>query len=107
MSQSLRIVFAGTPEFAGKHLKNLIDFVAASRHELIAVYTQPDRPSGRGRKIQSSPVKLIAKKYDILVYQPTNITLFNCTSSIKNISTRFDNSSSLRIDFTSESIRYT
>ena len=65
---SLRIIFAGTPEFAAVHLSALIN----SEHEVIAVYSQPDRPAGRGKKLQPSPVKKIALENDIPVYQPLN-----------------------------------
>ncbi|PMH45383.1 methionyl-tRNA formyltransferase [Vibrio sp. 10N.286.49.B3] len=68
MSQSLRIVFAGTPDFAARHLAALL----SSEHEIIAVYTQPDRPAGRGKKLTASPVKNIALEHDIPVYQPEN-----------------------------------
>ena len=68
MSQSLRIVFAGTPDFAARHLAALL----SSEHEVIAVYTQPDRPAGRGKKLTASPVKTIALEHDIPVYQPQN-----------------------------------
>jgi len=65
---SLRIIFAGTPEFAAVHLSALIN----SEHEVIAVYSQPDRPAGRGKKLQPSPVKQVALEHDIAVYQPLN-----------------------------------
>jgi methionyl-tRNA formyltransferase len=68
LSQSLRIVFAGTPDFAARHLAALL----SSEHEVIAVYTQPDRPAGRGKKLTASPVKTIALEHDIPVYQPEN-----------------------------------
>ncbi|MEZ8826207.1 methionyl-tRNA formyltransferase [Vibrio amylolyticus] len=68
MSQSLRIVFAGTPDFAALHLAALL----SSEHEVIAVYTQPDRPAGRGKKLTASPVKNLALEHDIPVYQPEN-----------------------------------
>ncbi|MCF7506520.1 methionyl-tRNA formyltransferase [Vibrio sp. L3-7] len=68
MSQSLRIVFAGTPDFAARHLAALL----SSEHEVIAVYTQPDRPAGRGKKLTASPVKNIALENNIPVYQPEN-----------------------------------
>ncbi|SBS61599.1 methionyl-tRNA formyltransferase [Vibrio atlanticus] len=68
MGQSLRIVFAGTPDFAARHLAALL----SSEHEVIAVYTQPDRPAGRGKKLTASPVKNIALKNNIPVYQPEN-----------------------------------
>ena len=66
----MRIVFAGTPEFAAKHLYALI--FEDSTHEVVAVYTQPDRPSGRGKKMTSSPVKILAEKANLPLYQPEN-----------------------------------
>lgn len=68
MSQGLRIIFAGTPEFAAEHLKALL----SSRHKVIAVYSQPDRPAGRGKKLTASPVKEVALAQNIPVYQPLN-----------------------------------
>ncbi|OEF07972.1 methionyl-tRNA formyltransferase [Vibrio genomosp. F10] len=68
MSQSLRIVFAGTPDFAARHLAALLSSV----HEVIAVYTPPDRPAGRGKKLTASPVKNMALENNIPVYQPEN-----------------------------------
>lgn len=65
---SLRIIFAGTPDFAAVHLQALVD----SDHEIVAVYSQPDRPAGRGKKLQPSPVKQVALDHDIPVYQPLN-----------------------------------
>jgi len=53
---ALNIVFAGTPDFAAEHLKALVD----SRHNVIAVYSQPDRPADRGKKLQPSPAKKVA-----------------------------------------------
>ena len=68
MSGSLRIVFAGTPEFALPSLR------AAARHgEIVAVYTQPDRPAGRGRKPMASPVKQAALHGGWPVRQPTTL----------------------------------
>lgn len=64
----LNIIFAGTPEFAAEHLKALL----ASRHKVIAVYSQPDRPAGRGKKLTASPVKEVALAHNIPVYQPLN-----------------------------------
>jgi len=70
MSQSpLRIVFAGTPDFAAAHLSQLLK----SNHQVCAVYTQPDRPAGRGKKLQPSPVKIIAEQHDIAVFQPQSL----------------------------------
>ncbi|WP_175652485.1 methionyl-tRNA formyltransferase, partial [Pseudomonas sp. Marseille-P9899] len=65
----MRIVFAGTPEFAAEHLKALL----ASHHEIIAVYTQPDRPAGRGQKLMPSPVKQLAVDNNIPVLQPPTL----------------------------------
>lgn len=65
---SLNIVFAGTPEFALPSVKT----IAQSQHRLMAVYTQPDRPAGRGRKLQASPIKTWAIEQNIPVFQPLN-----------------------------------
>ena len=67
--KSLKIVFAGTPDFASAHLQAVLD----THHEVIAVYTQPDRPAGRGRKLKPSPVKELALQHDIPVYQPKTL----------------------------------
>lgn len=64
----MRIIFAGTPDFAAEALKALL----STDHEICAVYTQPDRPSGRGRKLTASPVKQLALEHDIPVEQPLN-----------------------------------
>ena len=65
---ALRIVFAGTPEFAVPSLR-----AAAQRNEVVAVYTQPDRPAGRGRGLQPSPVKREAIARGIPVLQPESL----------------------------------
>lgn len=62
------IIFAGTPDFAVPTLQALI----GSGHRVRAVYTQPDRPAGRGRKLTASPIKELAVAADIPVYQPEN-----------------------------------
>lgn len=66
--KALRIIFAGTPEFAERHLDALLQ----SHHQIVAVYTQPDRPAGRGKKLQASPVKQTAIAAGIEVQQPLN-----------------------------------
>jgi methionyl-tRNA formyltransferase len=66
----LKIVFAGTPDFAATHLRALLD---DARHQVIAVYTQPDRPAGRGKKLTASPVKLLAEERGIAVFQPQSL----------------------------------
>jgi methionyl-tRNA formyltransferase len=65
----MKIIFAGTPEFAVPCLQMLLD----SEHEVCAVYTQPDRPAGRGRKLQPSPVKELALAAGIQVFQPLTL----------------------------------
>jgi methionyl-tRNA formyltransferase len=64
----LRIVFAGTPGFAATHLKALLK----AGIDVVGVYTQPDRPSGRGKKLTASPVKVLAAENGIEVFQPVN-----------------------------------
>ncbi len=66
----MRIVFAGTPDFAAQHLQALLD---DNDHNIVAVYTQPDRPAGRGKKLTPSPVKALAEKYDLPVFQPISL----------------------------------
>lgn len=65
----MNIVFAGTPEFAAVHLQSLL----SSQHRVIAVYTQPDRPAGRGKKLTASPVKVLAEKSGLPVIQPASL----------------------------------
>lgn len=62
----LRLLFAGTPDFAAQHLAALL----ASPHQVVAVLTQPDRPAGRGNKYTPSPVKLLAQQHAIPLWQP-------------------------------------
>ncbi|TWE06633.1 methionyl-tRNA formyltransferase [Pseudomonas sp. AG1028] len=69
MTEALRIVFAGTPEFAAAHLKALL----GTDHQIVAVYTQPDRPAGRGQKLMPSPVKQLAVENSIPVLQPPSL----------------------------------
>lgn len=66
---SLRIVFAGTPDFAARALAALLE----TAHEILAVYTQPDRPAGRGRQLKPSPVKQLALEHQLPVFQPTSL----------------------------------
>lgn len=64
----MKIIFAGTPDFAATHLQALI-----RQHDIVAVYTQPDRPAGRGKKLTVSPVKLLAAQNNLDVYQPQSL----------------------------------
>jgi methionyl-tRNA formyltransferase len=66
----LKLVFAGTPEFAASHLASLL---RNKEHQVIAAYTQPDRPAGRGRKLKPGPVKTLALEHGIPVYQPASL----------------------------------
>lgn len=68
-SHPLNIIFAGTPEFAAVALRSLLD----SPHAIKAVYTQPDRPAGRGQQLHVSPVKKLALQYDLPLYQPVSL----------------------------------
>jgi methionyl-tRNA formyltransferase len=69
MMSALRIVFAGTPAFAARHLQALL----SAGHTPIAVYTQPDRSAGRGKTLQASPVKQLAQSHQIPVHQPLSL----------------------------------
>ena len=68
----LRIIFAGTPDFAATALNALIKNQNDLNVDVVAVYTQPDRPAGRGRQLKASPVKELALEHSIPVYQPLN-----------------------------------
>ncbi len=65
----MRIVFMGTPEFAVPSLERLV----ADGHEVCGVFTQPDRPKGRGNRLTPSPVKVCAQRHGIPVFQPERI----------------------------------
>lgn len=69
MSTSLRIIFAGTPDFAARHL----DALLSSGHQVVGVFTQPDRPAGRGKKLMPSPVKVLAEEHSLPVFQPASL----------------------------------
>lgn len=66
----MRIVFMGTSEFAVPILKAILQ----SRHEVVGVVTQPDKPAGRGRRVRVSPVKQVAEEADVPVYQPEKVS---------------------------------
>ena len=69
MSTPLKVVFAGTPDFAARHLQGLID----SPHQIVAVMSQPDRPAGRGKRLQPTPVKAVALEAELPVWQPVSL----------------------------------
>ncbi len=78
---SLRIIFAGTPDFAARHLQALLD----SEHQVIAVYSQPDRPAGRGQQLQASPVKQLALAHQIPVFQPKSLKKSKAQAELANL----------------------
>ena len=67
----MNIIFAGTPAFAAQSLEAIIK----AGHKVVAVYTQPDRPAGRGKKLVKSEVKQLAETYHLPVFQPSKLTL--------------------------------
>ena len=75
----MRIIFMGTPEFAVPVLESLIN----SRHEVVAVVTQPDRPKGRGKNMQFSPVKECALAHNIPVMQPVNVSVLEVIDELR------------------------
>lgn len=77
----LKIIFAGTPEFAAVHLRALLQ----SPHQVIAVYTQPDRHAGRGQKILASPVKQLALQHQLPIYQPLTLRDASEQEKFKNL----------------------
>jgi methionyl-tRNA formyltransferase len=76
----MKIIFAGTPQFAATTLQALL----ASEHEIVAVYTQPDRPAGRGQKLQASPVKELAQQHQLPICQPQTLRQENEQTLLKN-----------------------
>ncbi len=79
--QQLRIIYAGTPEFAVPSLQALIE----STHKVVAVYTQPDRPAGRGQKLKQSPIKQLALNHGITVYQPESFKAPSCKDQLATL----------------------
>ena len=69
MSKTLRIIFAGTPDFAARHL----DALFSSGHKVVGVFTQPDRPAGRGKKLMPSPVKVLGEEHGLPIFQPASL----------------------------------
>ena len=77
----MRVVFMGTPDFAVGALEALL----ASHHEVVAVVTQPDKPSGRGKALQFTPVKKVALEADIAVFQPQRVREAEFLEKLKDI----------------------
>ena len=80
-AQKLRVVFAGTPEFAAAHLQALIQ----AGLNVVSAYSQPDRPFGRGKKLKPSPVKELAEAHGIPVMQPTDLCDPATFASLKDL----------------------
>ncbi len=78
----MRLIFAGTPEFAAGALKALI----AAGHTIALVLTQPDRPSGRGLKLTPSPVKVVALQHGLPVYQPSTLRDVEAQAHLRAVS---------------------
>ncbi len=81
--KNLRICFAGTPAFAAAHLLALLK----AGHHVVAVYTQPDRPAGRGKKLQASPVKQVALEHELPVFQPSSLRPLEETETLASLDT--------------------
>lgn len=79
--KKLRIIFMGTPDFALETLKQLVE----NKYNVIGVVTVPDKPAGRGQKLQSSPVKIYAEEKQIPVFQPTNLKDQNFINTLKEL----------------------
>lgn len=74
-----RIGFAGTPEFAASILRALLD----AGHRPVVVYCQPDRPGGRGRRLQASPVKVLAQQHGLAVRQPASLRSAEAAAALR------------------------
>ena len=77
----MKIVFMGTPEFAVPSLEALV----AAGHQVVGVFSQPDKPKNRGMKLQPTPVKLCAMVHDLPVYQPTKLRDGTALETIRSL----------------------
>jgi methionyl-tRNA formyltransferase len=82
--KALRIAFAGTPDFAAQHLSALLNHTQ-DHWQVVAVYSQPDRPAGRGKKLQASPVKILAQEHNIPVHQPLSLNSADQQGLLKSL----------------------
>jgi methionyl-tRNA formyltransferase len=85
VAENLRIIFAGTPEFAAHHLQVLIDASGQYNFTIVGVYTQPDRPAGRGKKMTSSAVKKLAQSHQLQVFQPLSLKDETAQTELKKL----------------------
>ncbi|MCQ8880080.1 methionyl-tRNA formyltransferase [Pseudoalteromonas shioyasakiensis] len=81
MTKPLRIIFAGTPDFAARHLQALID----SEHQIVGVYSQPDRPAGRGKKLKASEVKELALANQLAIFQPASLKTDDALAELSSL----------------------
>ncbi|WP_158380253.1 methionyl-tRNA formyltransferase [Candidatus Williamhamiltonella defendens] len=81
MSESLKIIFAGTPDLSACHLQHLL----SHKQNILSVFTRPDLPAGRGKKLAFSPVKMLATQHHIPVYQPHSLGLKEEQQSILDL----------------------
>ena len=80
MPTPLKVAFAGTPDFAAQHLEGLID----SPHQIVSVMSQPDRPAGRGKRLQHSPVKTVALAAGLPVWQPESLKTADSAATLSD-----------------------
>ena len=90
----MRVVFMGTPDFAVGTLEALIE----AGHQVIGVVTQPDKPKGRGKTLMPTPVKEVALKHQIPVYQPKKVREEEFTETLKKTGSGCDRSGGFRTD---------
>jgi methionyl-tRNA formyltransferase len=84
-AKTLRLIFAGTPEFAAHHLQVLIDAAQLQGFTIVGVYTQPDRPAGRGKKLTPSAVKKVALNQKLPVFQPASLKDESAQAELKSL----------------------
>lgn len=77
----MRTLFMGTPDFAAASLQRLIE----EQYEIVGVFTQPDRPKGRGMSMSSCPVKLLAQEHGLPVFQPESVRTEDCLARIRDL----------------------
>ena len=98
----MRILFMGTSEFAIPALEQLV----VHNYDIIGVVTQPDRASGRGKRLSPSPVKEIASANDLKIYQPEKVRDPEICKNTKRIKFRCDRCCSVWTTFTAIGVRY-
>ena len=69
----MKLIFAGTPDIAARVLSGLIPYVQEHHHEIVGIFTRPDQCSGRGQHLIQSPVKQLAEKHHLPLFQPSSL----------------------------------